>query len=157
MKNHHNERTMRLIDFEARKKAEPSSVIQVPDPNWEYIPIHPMSNDTELLKKLGIGPSDCIEVDCYWHVEDDIVFLQVLSKKSSKYRKPGLYARWSNGEPPLLNLVAIVEHSSISQQIVEEIMWKYYSIGFDHPCFSKDHLKDRLTSIKEKENLQAIL
>jgi len=144
-----HEQILRLVDFESRKKADPAGLVQVPDRGWEYITIHPMSNETALIKRLGLRQSDCTKVDCYWCVNSDVVFLQVLSQKDSTPHPPGLYARWSDGQPPILNLVAVVKHAAISQRIVEEVMSEFSEIGFDNPCLSMRQLKAQLTPVRK--------
>ena len=143
------DQNMRLADFESRKKTDSASVVQVPNRGWEYITIHPMSNEIALLKRLGLSQSDCTKVDCYWYVNGDVVFLQVRSQKDSKHHPPGLYVRWSDGQPPMLNLVAVVKHAAISQRVVEEAMAEFSSIGFDDPCLSMRQLQDRLTPVRK--------
>jgi len=132
MKKVTDENQMRLRDFADRKAFDPKSVIRVQGRDWEYIPIHPMANETETLNELGISPKDCIKVDCYWKVGEEVFFLQVYTKKSGITWGTGFYARLSKGEFPMIYLAACIEEEFITQDKVEEIMKWFDAYGIDN-------------------------
>jgi hypothetical protein len=137
-----NEKSKRLKDFADRKKSNPSDVILVKRNKWEYITVHPMSNQVSLLKKLHLKKTDCTQVDCYWYTGDDVVFLQVYSRAHLTQREPGLYARWVEGESPMLYLSAYLFVDAISQDILEDTMSMFFKIGFIEDVASKDYLPE---------------
>ncbi len=142
------EREARVKDFVSRKRFDPSSVI-VSGALGEYIPIHPMANQTELLRELGIEPANCVAVDSYWYVDGDVVFLQIYSKIYLQERCPGLYAQWSTKTIPQLYLSAYLNDEAISQQIVESVMFEFYKFGLSSKPFLRRNLEDKLTLMAE--------
>jgi hypothetical protein len=138
----------RIEDFKDRKRYSDSYLFSVNDGSQEYIPVHPMSNEVELLKQLGLSPSDCKSVDCYWSLGDDIVFIQIYSVELSSERRPGLYARWSVSSLPMMNVVAVVNNKSISQDLVEEIMRFTYEQLIERDLLDKE-MDSQLTLICE--------
>ena len=146
--NEETARKLRLKDFNQRKRDDPSSVSYVPVYGWEYIAVHPMSDDTDLLTRLGMKPEQCIGVDCYWFVSGDMVFLQVYSKVSLSGREPGLYAQWwDSSSVPRLNLSAYLEESMISRKRVEDVMLRFYQMNLSSERFSPQQLTRQLTFI----------
>lgn len=125
------ERARRVRDFADRKHLDPAAVIDMQTYGWEYIPIHPMANEKEELERLGLKPADCTQVDCYWNVGADVVFLQVYSRKIRPTWNVGLYARWSRGDLPMLYLAACVEDEVITQDLMESMMVKVAKLDFD--------------------------
>jgi hypothetical protein len=137
-----------LADFEGRKSRMHSGVIFRPDYDWQYIPVHPMANETDWLKRHKLTPSDCTQVDCYWRVKNDVVFLQVYSSKSSWHKITGLYARWNINEVPMLYFAAVVEEDQISQEIVERTMTKIQVIIEQRDLFSDKSINDKMKKIE---------
>jgi hypothetical protein len=76
----------RLDDFETRASIGTGccEVVKHMKTGDRYIPIHPFADDDELLVKLGLKPGDCLAGDAYWHMGDDICFLQVLASNTRK-------------------------------------------------------------------------
>ena len=121
-----------LKDFADRKAFDPKSVIRVEGRDWEYIPVHPMANEIETLNKLGITQKECIQVDCYWRIGEEVFFLQVYTKKSGIILDTGFYARLSKGENPMTYLAACIEDEFITQDKVEKIMEWFDAYGIDN-------------------------
>lgn len=69
----------RIDDFERRARLAPASVEVHPN-GWRYIGIHPFANDTELLRRIGVEPSDCIAVDAWCQFDDDVSFVEVRAR-----------------------------------------------------------------------------
>jgi len=111
-------RKLLLRDFAERKESAPEHLLRVQGYEWEYIAVQPMANETQILRQLGMSPSDCIAVDCYWCVDDDVVFLQLRSQVYLKERPVGLYAQWWPSEVPRLQLSAYLDEPYISQDVV---------------------------------------
>lgn len=128
MSSHSRKRAQRRSDFAARKKASPTEVYVVADRGWEYITVHPMANETNLLTSLGMKPADCTSVDCYWSAKKDVVFLQVAARGASHF-EPGLYASRAEAAPNRMHLLAVVECDVISRSTLEAIMTRFVGVG----------------------------
>jgi|SRR6266850_3413967 len=142
-------RKLRLRDFERRKQSDPSAVSYVTEYGWEYINVHPMADEVEVLQRLSIQPEDCVAVDCYWFVGYDVFFLQVYSKSFLQGRVQGLYAQWWTKNVPRLNLAAYLDESYISRRQVEEVMLKFHLLGLQSERFSSRQLTERLTLVSK--------
>ena len=66
----------RLRDFSKRVNYSPESVYKS-SAGFEYIPVHPFSDEDTVLKELYMRPEECRAVDAYWHMGTDIGFLQM--------------------------------------------------------------------------------
>ena len=125
-----SEINLRLEDFKGRAEFSPGDVLVAPTGSDRYIPIHPMADDVQTLNLLEIEPSDCHSVDSYWEVGDkeDVVLLQVQTQEVAMGRRPGLYARWADGEVPIRILLAIVDEKFITRKVVEEVIGKFSAL-----------------------------
>ena len=141
------EQERRLTAYRRKRQVDPDFVVKVENRNWEYIPCQPMAGDTELLEQLGMKPEDCKAVDCYWHVGDDVVYLQVKAPRHDFRRPTGMYARWAGQDLPMLHVVAVVERDPVDREVVEEVMAKMAAIGLESEILSKRHLGSKLTRI----------
>jgi hypothetical protein len=139
-------RKLRLQDFDERRQSDPSAIYYVREHGWEYLAVHPMSDDVELLARLRIKPDECVAVDCYWLVDDDVVFLQVYSKQFLDNRQPGLYAQLRYKNIPGLNLSAYLNEPMISRTKVEEVMLRFYRLNL-HSERVSHRLSEKLTLI----------
>jgi hypothetical protein len=84
-------RKMRLDDFERRARLAPTSVDVHPN-GWRYMGIHPFADDTELLRRIGVEPSDCIAVDAWCQFGDDVCFVEVHARDGKgKIRRDGVH------------------------------------------------------------------
>jgi hypothetical protein len=140
-------RKLRLEDFNQRKHFDPLSVSYVPLYGWEYIAVQPMSDEVELLGRLGMKPEQCIVVDCYWLIKSDVVFLQVYSQSLLNNREPGFYAQWWDKNVPRLNLSAYLMEPMISRKKIEEVMRKFYELNLEGERFSPPQLGRQLTLV----------
>lgn len=92
---------------------------------------------------MGMSPEDCHSADVYWEIGgEDVALLQVQIRRVALGREPGIYARWSSGEPPIRNLVAVVEGGAVTKDIVEESAARF----FDLNILEMD-LEDRLSKL----------
>ena len=68
----------------------------------EFICVHPMSDEHELLESIGVVPAACIKVDAYWFDGEDVHFVEVVSSaygdETGVYEEPGIYARRVDGD-----------------------------------------------------------
>ena len=145
-----HERSLRLLDFDCRSQTQPESVYFLGQGGGAYLPIHPFADEPELLAKLHITPDNCRSVDAYWRVGDDVCFLQVWLAKDDALGRSGLFARWSDGEPPMLNVVAVVNAGTVCRKQFEDVMLRFLRLGApSHPLFNPS-IGDRLVPIEEK-------
>jgi hypothetical protein len=120
MKPKVSDQQLRMRDFNARARDAPEAGFEDPSVG-EYIAVNPLADEVDLLDRLGISPSQCTKVDCYWKRGGDVCFLQVETRANTS-REPGLWARTSAGNPPYVNLVAIVEESFVTRQLLHRVM-----------------------------------
>ena len=124
------ERAKRVADFHRRWRYRPASIRTVPRTGWRYINIHPLSDEQEVLAKLGMRPEDCTHVDAYWEFGGDVAFLQLSSEGSAISRPKGLFARWdTHKRPPMLYLYAVVPDPFISSRVMEHVMRLYATLN----------------------------
>jgi hypothetical protein len=43
------------------------------------VTIHPLADESGLLQRLGLRPSDCVAVDSYWALGEELLFVSVFS------------------------------------------------------------------------------
>lgn len=110
----------RLDAFEHRLRGVPSELVSLPELG-EHIPIHPCSDEVELLAKIGALAERCTEVDCYWRVLGDVHFVQVMTYGNGP-REPGLYARSVHHRSWALNFVAVVEEATVSRALLADAL-----------------------------------
>jgi hypothetical protein len=125
-----------LNDFEERKESDLSNVYYYK--GYEYITVHPTSDETEILTKLGLNSTDCIKVDLYWRVENRVFFLQVNSNNFLNDERKGLFARWESRNSRVY-LEANLEVSFISRQVIERVMDAFLTKGIISMNFSEDN------------------
>jgi hypothetical protein len=128
MSSHSRKRAQRRSEFKSRKEASPTDVYVVNDRGWEYITVHPMADEAALLSSLGMKPTDCTTVDCYWATKRDVVFLQIATRGASHF-EPGLYARRVAEPPNMTYLLAVVDAAFISRATVENVMARFADAG----------------------------
>jgi hypothetical protein len=61
---------------------------------FHYVTIHPLADEPALLNRLGVKPENCVAVDCYWALGDEVLFVSVLASHDSEtfasfHRKDG--------------------------------------------------------------------
>lgn len=136
-----------LLFFEERKRNNPDDVFSVKDKDWEYITIHPMGDESDLLKNLNISEEDCKSVDCYWRSKKNVAFVEVQFHKLDRWRDIGFYARRDDNRNPALVLYALVADPIITRVVLESVLNYYDELGLESEIFSNNKLKDILTKI----------
>jgi hypothetical protein len=121
-----NVRHLRLEDFEERSQLSAAHAI---DGLGRYIPIHPLADEAELLAQLQMAPQDCLKVDLYWHIDGDVLFVQINTASSDPFRPPGLYARMSTSG--YVNVAVVTEETMVSSALVEATLRKLKSSNID--------------------------
>lgn len=136
-----NTAPLRCEDFEWRATSNPDAVYIHRSRGWRYIPIHPFPDEPNVLERLSLTPNQCLWTDAYWAVDDDVVFLEVISAEVRKGAF-GLYLRTRSegGNVALGHL----PDAHVSRARFEEIMAEFYDSGKLLEPFP-----DRLTAIKE--------
>jgi len=134
----------RLRDFEKRRSwnSENCEIYGHQGLSQSYIPLYPFGNEVDLLEKLAISKESCIWVDAYWNMDNDVSFLQVLSKEASSNAEVGLFAQWGNTIKEYLTLTAVVDQPYITRAIFEEQMELFSSLDIDPSEQLRRKLKD---------------
>lgn len=109
------EHSARLRDFDGRANAGEEVAEFL---GTQYIAVHPFADDMAILQKLSWPAEQCLEVDAYWLVSGDVVFVQVISSTQGEARQVGRYARW-NPMNHYVNLVAVVTATVITRPVFE--------------------------------------
>lgn len=141
-------RARRVKDFESRKAVPEESVFSVEGVEWEYIPVHPLADEVDLLCRLGVSPEQCVSVDCYWRFGDDVALLQVVCQKAAQGRAVGYYARLSEGAGYLLNLVAVVDADSVRHCDLQRVMRAFFARGLTIDGSADWSITNRLSPVQ---------
>ena len=129
----------RLRDFASRKNA--GADVSILDAT-EYLLVHLFADDEAVS-----DPEQQCGVDAYWHVLNDVVFVQVMSESVMNWLPQGRYKRWSPGDIPLANLVVIVPERSITKQVFERELRGLLDAGVVREAIDEgDKLLQTLTS-----------
>ena len=112
-------KTKRLKDFEERARAHPEDVFDLGDLG-SFINIHPMSDETEILSRLGIKPSSCVIVDLYWKYQGDVRFVEIGTRKAYPQHELGMHARIDRYG--YKNILVTVPQLKISSKLVAKIL-----------------------------------
>src|SRR5690242_11725851 len=46
-----------------------------PSDNFHYVTIHPLADEHEILRRLGLAPDKCIACDLYWAIQNRVAFV----------------------------------------------------------------------------------
>jgi hypothetical protein len=145
----HHDRHLRLLDFDRRSQEHPGGVYLHPGHASAYLPIHPFADEPDLLAKLNLKPEDCRSVDAYWRVGNDVCFLQVWLSTADPLKWSGVFARWSDGKPPMLNVVAVIQAQTVTRCAFEAVMSAFLRLGIpDDARFAPD-IGDCLLEVRE--------
>ena len=112
----------RLRDFRRRKDYSPGSVYTHSTLGYEYIPIHPFSDEYEILEKLDLQPDNCKSADAWWNMTTDMCLLGVTAKDFETNRKAGIYASWQREKQGYLYFMVVLDSIAISRVAFENIM-----------------------------------
>lgn len=140
-------REFRCRDFDRRLRGHPGGVYLHGGGAGAYLPIHPFADEPGLLATLGIRPGDCRSVDAWWRVGDDACFLQVWLSTDDPLGRRGLFARWSDGEPPFLNVVAVIDAPTVTRSAFEEAMADLVRLGVPGDARFGPGIGNRLTQV----------
>jgi hypothetical protein len=129
----------RLRDYTSRKNA--GADVSNLDAT-EYLAVHLFADDEEVS-----DPEPQSGVDAYWHVLDDVVFVQVMSESVMNWLPQGRYKRWSPGEISLANLVVVVPERAITREVFERELRGLLDAGVVREAIDEgDKLPQTLTS-----------
>ena len=137
-------RKNRCDDFDSRVSYSPGSVYEHRERGWRYIPIHPFSDELEILDRLELDSEQCNRADAYWAVDDDVVFLETIIESVIE-RDVGIYfrSRVEGGNVAM----GVLPSCSISRALFEELMSHCYDTGRLLEGFP-----DKLTPIKSEQD-----
>src|SRR5262249_19800878 len=107
------------------------------------------ADEPELLAKLSRKPEDCRSADAYWRVGNDVCFLQVWLSKDDSLGRSGLFARWSDGVPPMLNIVAVINARAVTRHAFEAAMSEFLGLGIPADARFAPDIGDRLLQVGE--------
>jgi hypothetical protein len=48
-----------------------------PSKKFQYVTIHPLADEDEILHRLSLAPEKCVACDLYWAIEDRLVFVSI--------------------------------------------------------------------------------
>lgn len=129
---------LRRREFHRQCEYESDAVRRHSKNAWLWIPVHPMSDDSDLLRRLQMKPSDCIRVDCYWDTGIDIIFLETLAAQMSDIRPdPGVYARVRPDDGSVVVHIVIAT-TQISSADIEDAMIQADQCGLTSPTAVED-------------------
>jgi hypothetical protein len=91
---------------------------------------NPFADEEELLTELNMSPGDCPAADGYWRIHDDVILVQIHSMEVSE-RAPGVYVGMSEGDPPFVCLLAVVEGNAVATTDLEWAAKKFLEAKVD--------------------------
>ncbi|MEL6343978.1 MAG: hypothetical protein AAFV53_12740 [Myxococcota bacterium] len=94
-----------------------------PDPSWRWWNIHPLSDETDLLERVGQPPESCTSVDLFWRTEADVHFVHITAGATS----PSL--EYFVRERRLLEIAAQVPEPHIDRETVERVLATVFLLG----------------------------
>ncbi len=109
-------RKQRLRHFDELSRADLDDVRR-PEGLGDYVTVHPLADDVAILDRLGMVAGDCAAVDLYWHHENDVLFVQLLTERYSLHRPCGRYARLAASGS--VNLVTVVPADALDSALAE--------------------------------------
>lgn len=137
-------RKRRLADFASRARETPEALRQL-DGLGRYWAVHPMADEAEDLRRLGVTPKDCTDVDVYWEYAGDVMLVQVQAKSEASPRGVGVYARrrpYGGG----VNLVVVVDDAEVTSALVARALVLLSTIRLE---------EDRLTEQLECQEISS--
>jgi hypothetical protein len=82
-----------------------------------------------LLKTLNDTPEGCWKADAYWEVGGEVCFVEVWVTAKDPVGRVGAWARWSDGEPPMLHLAAVLNEPYVTRAAFEAVMSEFRRRG----------------------------
>lgn len=141
-------RRARVRDFLQRARFSPIEVESYG--RWQYIRVHPLADEPDVLSRNGISPADCFSADAWLYTGDDVLLLQIwsLTKTERTNRTPCCVATWS-GEPPYLQIHARLSESQITSSVLETVMAAIAKAGVPgrHFCRGRHSRRMRLCKL----------
>ena len=131
----------RLRDFRRRKDYSPDSVYKHPTLGYEYIPIHPFSDESIILEKLELQSDNCKSVDAWWNMITDMCLLGVTTKDIETNRKEGIYASWPREKQGYLYFMVVLDSQAVSRVSFESIIDRINELGL----IASEELRKSLT------------
>lgn len=131
----------RLRDFRRRKNYSPDSVYTHSKLGYEYIPIHPFSDENNILEKLDLQPDNCKSVDAWWNMTTDMCLLEVTTKNIETNRKEGIYASWPREKQGYLYFMVVLDSQAVSRVSFESIIDRINELGL----IASEELRKSLT------------
>ena len=127
----------RLIDLltlaPMRDAHEELRVYGGPDPTlrFEAVTVHPLAEDAETLRRLGIDPSACTTCDLYWVLNDALYFVAIAS--SNDNRPPRVTFRTHEGTRFRGSFFVVTAPKPITRGVVDAVLaWLKRLIGQSH-------------------------
>jgi hypothetical protein len=93
-----------------------------PDPTlrFEAVTVHPLADDAETLKRLGLDPSECKACDLYWVLNDALYFVAIASANES--RPPLVMFRTHEGTRFRGSFFVVTAPKPITRGVVDAVL-----------------------------------
>lgn len=137
-------RRLRARDFAQRARFSPSDVESYG--NWQYIRVHPLADESELLSRIGVRPADCFVADAWLYTGNDLLLLEVCSltaHEPNRLASPGCTAHWW-GDPPYMRIHANVAESEITSHVLRTVMAAIARTGVPGRRFCRGRHRKRM-------------
>ncbi|WP_425614905.1 hypothetical protein NA78x_004789 [Anatilimnocola sp. NA78] len=122
-------RLRRWRDFRRRVDFAPNNVYRHETRGWEYIPIHPFSDEIEILSSRSIDPSECWSVDAWWGIDGDATLVESWIAERA-HCPPGLYVKPVAHAEEWSYLFAVIDAPAITRLAFEAAMSRFADAGF---------------------------
>jgi hypothetical protein len=119
----------RWNNFRSRRDYAPEDVYHHRTHGWEYIPVHPFGDESEVLARLGLRPEDCFSADAWWSIDGDATLLE--SSVVGSYPGPArLFAKPTQHQERWVYLVAVFAAPFVTRVAFEAAMVRFAEAGF---------------------------
>lgn len=55
-----------------------------PSKKFQYVTIHPLADEDEILHRLSLAPEKCVACDLYWAIEDRLAFVSIQGNSTAE-------------------------------------------------------------------------
>lgn len=120
----------RLRDFNRRCSFALDDIYINEHLKQQYIAIHPFANESLLTERFNLIAEECQAVDAYWHMGNDVSFLQVGTTALYNTFPHGFYAQWRCEKKEYLTLTYVTESPFICRNEFEQAMCQFVELGW---------------------------
>lgn len=86
---------------------------------FQYVTVHPLVDEPEVLARAGTTAAECVLVDCYWVLEEHVAFVSV---SSSHDQAPFASFHWRKGTQAPPRFYVVTRRFPLTTVVLETIL-----------------------------------